>query len=377
MRNIILSAATILLLVSCGKKSADTSTIEGKKAHLSELKTQANTLKDEIAKLEKEVESADPTAKKERVTAVSATAVLPETFTHSIDLQGMIKSDDEQVITPKGMGTITKVLVKAGSRVAAGQAIGYLDNAVMKQSISQVQTQLDFARQNFDKLDRLWKQGIGTEVQLLGAKTQVEALEKQIGTMNEQSSWAVVRAPQGGVIDEVYAKVGMPGAPGAPFAKLVNKSGLKVVADIAEGYAGKIKAGNSVMLNFPDIKKDVKARIGYVSQTINPMNRTYRVDIPVSGSDMISNMMSVIKVIDYQKEKAITAPINLIQKGDGGDYVLVVDTQSGTAKAKKVNVKTGQTYGDKCEILSGLKAGDQLITTGFQDLNDGDLVLIK
>ena len=377
MRNIILTVATITLLMSCGKKTADTSTLEGKKAYLSELKTQATKLNDQVAKLEQEVAAADPTAKKERVTAVAATAVLPETFTHSIDLQGTVKSDDEQMITPRGMGTVTKVLVKAGSRVSAGQAIGYLDAEVMKQSISQIQTQLDFARQNFEKLDRLWKQGIGTEVQMLGAKTQVEALEKQIGTMSEQNSWAVVRAPKSGVIDEVYAKVGMPGAPGAPFAKLVNKSDLKVVADIAEGYVGKIKTGNSVLLNFPDIKKDVKARIGYVSQTINPLNRTYRVDIPVSGSDMVSNMLSVIKVIDYQKERAITAPINLIQKGDQGDYVLIADTQNGVVKAKKVAVKSGQTYGDKCEILSGLKAGDQLITTGFQDLNDGDLISIK
>ena len=377
MRNIILTVATITLLMSCGKKTADTSTLEGKKAYLSELKTQATALNDQVAKLEQEIAAADPTAKKERVTAVAATAVLAETFTHSIDLQGTVKSDDEQMITPRGMGTVTKVLVKAGSRVSAGQAIGYLDAEVMKQSISQIQTQLDFARQNFEKLDRLWKQGIGTEVQMLGAKAQVEALEKQIGTMNEQNSWAVVRAPKAGVIDEVYAKVGMPGAPGAPFAKLVNKSGLKVVADIAEGYVGKIKTGNNVLLNFPDIKKDVKARIGYVSQTINPLNRTYRVDIPVSGADMVSNMLSVIKVIDYQKERAITAPINLIQKGDQGDYVLIADAQNGVVKAKKVAVKSGQTYGDKCEILSGLKAGDQLITTGFQDLNDGDLISIK
>ena len=78
MRNIILSAAVLLLLVACGKKTADTSTIEGKKALLSELKTQANTLKDEIAKLEKEIQSTDPTSKKERVTAVGATAVLPK-----------------------------------------------------------------------------------------------------------------------------------------------------------------------------------------------------------------------------------------------------------------------------------------------------------
>ena len=68
MRNIILTVATITLLMSCGKKTADTSTLEGKKAHLSELKTEATKLNDEVAKLEQEIAAADPTAKKERVT---------------------------------------------------------------------------------------------------------------------------------------------------------------------------------------------------------------------------------------------------------------------------------------------------------------------
>ncbi len=370
MKHILFLLLSLTILVSCGKKGADSSTIEGKKALLADLKTQSATLKDKITTLEAELEKEDPNAKKERVTAVVATAVLPETFTHSIDIQGTVKSDDEQMITPSGMGTIKRVLIKAGDYVKAGQAVGYLDDAIMTQSVSQVETQLNFARQNFEKLDRLWKQGIGTEVQLLGAKTQVEALEKQIATMNEQKSMSVVRAPKSGTIDEVYAKVGMPGAPGAPFAKLVNKSGLKVVADIAESYSGKIRKGNAVLLNFPDIKKDIKANIGYVSQTINALNRTYRVDIPIAGSDYIPNMISIIKVIDYQKLNAITAPINTIQKSDNGNYVFV--NEGG--KAKKVMVTVGQTYGDKAEILSGLKAGAQLITVGFQELNEGDAV---
>lgn len=370
MRNILLTILSVSLLWACGNKAADTSTLEGKKAHLAALKDQAAKLKDEIATLETAIEKEDPSLKKERVTAVTSVAIAPETFTHSIDIQGTVKSDDEQMITPKGMGTITKVLIKAGDAVKTGQVVGYLDDAVMEQSIAQVQTQLNFARQNFEKLDRLWKQGIGTEVQLLGAKTQVEALEKQIATMNEQKTSFVIRAPKGGVIDEVYGKVGMAAAPGGPFAKLVNKSGLKVEANIAEGYTGKIRKGNAVLLSFPDINKEIKASIGYVSQTINPINRTYRVDIPISGSEYVPNMISVIKVIDYQKAGAIVIPINTIQKSESGDYVIV--NENGVAK-KKV-IKVGQTYGEKAEVLNGLKVGEQLITTGFQDLNDGDKV---
>jgi membrane fusion protein (multidrug efflux system) len=367
----ILSIATVLLfLSSCGKKQTDTSSLEGKKARLAELNTEATKIKTEITTLEAEILKLDPSSKKEKVTAIVTVPVSIEPFNHSIDLQGSVKSEDEMMLTPKMPGTVTRVLIKVGDNVKAGQVIAYMDDAIMKQSMSQVQTQLDFAKQNFEKLDRLWKQGIGTEVQLLGAKTQVEALEKQIATMHEQNSGNTVRAPRSGTIDELFTKVGMPASPGMPMAKLVTKSGLKVVADIAEGFSGKVKQGNEVLLQFPDLNKEIKARIGYVSQTINALNRTYRVDIPVSGPDLIPNMITKIRVIDYKNDKSIVIPINCIQKSESGEYVLI----SENGKAKRVNIKMGQTYNDKAEILSGLKVGDNLITVGFQDLNDGDNV---
>jgi len=83
----------------------------------------------------------------------------------------------------------------------------------------------------------------------------------------------------------------------------VTRTGLKVVADIAEGYSGKVRQGNEVLLNFPDINKESKAKIAYVSQTINALNRTFRVDIPVSGQDLVPNMIATIKVIDYKKRQ--------------------------------------------------------------------------
>ncbi|MFZ4544678.1 MAG: efflux RND transporter periplasmic adaptor subunit [Saprospiraceae bacterium] len=368
----MLSIAMFLLVSGCGKKTADTTTLDGKKTRLAELQTEMAKITGEIATLEIEVAALDPASSREKVTAVVTETVIPQTFVHSIDLQGSVKSDDEMMLSPKMPGNVTKVLIKIGDKVNAGQVIAYMDDAVMRQSIAQVQTQLDFARQNYEKLDRLWKQNIGTEVQVLGAKTQVQGLEKQIATMNEQNSSNVVRAPRSGTIDELYTKVGMPASPGVPMAKLVTRSGLKVVADIAEGYSGRIRQGNDVILNFPDLKKETKAKIGYVSQTINALNRTYRVDIPVNGADLIPNMITTIRVIDYKKENSIVIPINLIQKSEEGDYVLIAENGA----AKKVPITVGQTYGDKAEVLSGLKAGNNLITVGFQSLNNGDKIKI-
>ena len=89
-------------------------------------------------------------------------------------------------------------------------------------------------------------------------------------------------------------------------------------------------------------------------------------------------MVSVVKLIDYRKEKAVVIPVNVIQKGVSEDFVMLATAGDGVKTViRKAIIKIGQTYNDKAEILSGLKVGDQLVTVGYQDLNDGDGVTIK
>ncbi len=383
MKKIIyICLAISFLATSCGKKAdANTNTLEGKQTQLSELKSQQSKLKSEIETLEKEVTKLDTTQRKEAKSIfVTVAAVTTENFIHSIDLQGKVVAEDEQMITSKGAGTLTRIMVKNGDFVRAGQTVAYLDDAIMQKGISEIQQQLDFARNVYDKQKRLWDQGIGTEIQYLQAKNGVEALEKNIDRMKETNTMNVVRAPISGVIDEVYAKLGGAMAPGVPFAKIVNFSKLKVVADVAETFAGKVQKGNEVLLQFPDIKRDIKARVGYVGSSISSINRTLKVEIPLGANEknILPNMVSIVKLIDYKKDKAVVIPINMVQKGMDEDFVMIAAAgNAGKTVAQKVTIKVGQTYNDKAEVLSGLKAGDQLITVGYQDLNGGDLISIK
>jgi len=81
-------------------------------------------------------------------------------------------------------------------------------------------------------------------------------------------------------------------------------------------------------------------------------------------------MVAVLKLVDYKKEKALTVPINAIQKSENGDYVFVAEA----GKAKKAVLKLGKISEGKDEVPSGLKVGDKVILTGLADLNEGDLV---
>ena len=86
--------------------------------------------------------------------------------------------------------------------------------------------------------------------------------------------------------------------------------------------------------------------------------------------DYHPNMIAIMKIIDYSNPKAFVIPVNMIQKTEEGDFVFIAENN----KAKKARVKTGKAYNGSAEILDGLKDGDKLITKGFQELNEGEMI---
>ena len=76
----------------------------------------------------------------------------------------------------------------------------------MERSASELQTQLELAQAVFDRQERLWEQNIGSEIDFLQAKTQLEALNRSLQTLEEQMEMAVMRAPFAGVVDRCLAK---------------------------------------------------------------------------------------------------------------------------------------------------------------------------
>jgi len=194
-----------------------------------------------------------------------------------------------------------------------------------------------------------------------------------LSTMNIQSNMSKIKSPINGTIDAVMARVGETASPAAPAFRVINTQKLKAKASVSEGYAANIKQGNRVNVNMPDINKEYNSKLSFVSRTIDPQSRSFTVEVRMKpDASLRANMVAVLNIVDYSNSNAITVPINTIQTMDGNSYVYVAHTENGKSVAKKQEVKVGRTNKDKAEILSGLKDGDQLITVGFQGLNDGE-----
>jgi membrane fusion protein (multidrug efflux system) len=125
------------------------------------------------------------------------------------------------------------------------------------------------------------------------------------------------------------------------------------------------------------LNKVIIKPVTVVSRTIDPIKRAFSLEIQLTGEDQSQfypNMVTVLKIKDYENKNAITVPINVVQNSDDGSFIFIADNSDGKLIAKKIKITTGLTYGNNVEVLSGLKEGDQIITVGYQDLNDGQLI---
>jgi membrane fusion protein, multidrug efflux system len=381
--NIIGAVAVVLFMAACGAASeGDKKGLDKKKAKLEELKEQQSKTGEEITKLEKEIATLDTSAvRADKPKLVVLSPINTAAFTHYIDLQGKVEAENSIIVTPRGAGGQVKGLyVKQGDNVRKGQLLMKLDDAVTRQQIEQTTVQLNLAKTLYERRKNLWDQKIGTEVEVIQAKSNVDNLEKQIDLLKEQSSMSNVYADLSGVAERVNIRVGEMFSPSSAFMSgitIVNTSNLKVTANVPEAYQTNVKVGTNLVVTLPeDNNKSINTKVSVAGKLIDPSTRSFYIEGRVPGNGGFRpGQIAMVRIQDYAVPNAITIPINTIQNDDKGKFVMVAVVENGKKVAKKRQVTVGQLYGDKLEVKSGLQAGDVLISDGFQGLYDGQLII--
>lgn len=357
----ILLISTVIFLASCGGKPSD------KKSELEALKKERVELNSKIEKLEAEVGSVATADVKD----VSVLELKETAFKNYLEVQGKIDAEENVMVNPEMPGVVTTVYAVIGQNVSKGQVLAQIDDQVLRQNIAELENQLELASTLFERQKSLWDQKIGTEVQFLNAKTQRDAAQRRISTVKTQLSMFKIKSPISGTIDAMDLKVGQAVSPGMSGIRIINVSKLKAKALVAESYSGRVNQGDNVEVILPDVPDTVATKIAFASKTIDPVSRSFTVEIKLpSNSRYRPNMLSILKIIDYQNLKALVIPVNAIQKAENGDYVYVEEG----GKAKRVNIQVGKISGGQAEIISGLKIGDKVIVAGINGLSPGDIV---
>jgi RND family efflux transporter MFP subunit len=375
----------MIILASCGSKDDNgNKTIAQKKAKLEKLNIEVAQLKEELAKID------TGNANDARIKLVATSPVAISDFKHYIDLRGRVDAENISYITPRGMGGQVKAIyVQEGQRVSKGQLLLKLDDAIQRQSVvaarqqlDGIKTQLNYAKNIYDRQKNLWDKGIGTEVQLISARTNVQSLEDQLKSSQEQVQVAVeqlntsnVYSDVSGIADVVNVRVGELFS-GMGQIKIVNNSNLKAVSNVPENYISRLQKGTPVVVEVLDAGKKINTTVSLISQSIDPTQRGFMAEAKLPSDPMFKpNQSVVMRFLDYTANQAVVIPVNAIQSDEKNKYVYVMEKSAdGKSVARKKIIIIGEVYGNEVEVKEGLKAGEQLITEGYQNLYEGQLI---
>ncbi|MFA7325091.1 MAG: efflux RND transporter periplasmic adaptor subunit [Candidatus Kapaibacterium sp.] len=359
-----------LFAVSCSESANSEISIEER---LKKLESERADLDTKIADLRLQLGTVEKTV------PVEVMDLNKNPFSHYTSVYGEVQSDQDVNMNPKAMGVVSNVSVQEGQRVSKGQLLAQIDNQMVLKRLKEAKDSYEFIKTVFEKQKGVWEKNVGSEVDFLKAKNDKESMENRIAILNEELSNMRITAPFSGVIDKIYIKEGETASPSAPAFHLVSESNLKVKTDISEAVARKLKKGDKANIIFPDLEIDtLNLTISAISQSIDRVNRTVSiyVDLPKSVYSKVKPaMLATVKFKTAEIEDAITLPTNLIQQEGTTEYVLVASKNKNQKleAAKKIIVK-GKTYNGVTEIIGGLKLDDKIISVGYENVREGDLI---
>ena len=312
----------------------------------------------------------------ERLTLVSKYEIKEQVFTSYIEAQANLKTRKNILILPEFQGTLEKIYVDEGQNVSKGKLLAEINDSGLKGQLDQLIIQRDFAKENYERIQRLWENNIGSEIQFLKSKSDFESIQKGVDQMRDMLSKTKIYAPFTGVVDEIIANQGSNLIPGVTnILRLVNLDDVYAEAFVSEKYISSISNGTEALVKIPLLNKEIQSEVTQTGNFIDPNNRTFRIEIPVDNTDrrIKQNLDAKIMINTYKKDNAIVVPLRIIREdSEGKNYIYVMDEdkKDGVYITRKAVIKIGNKSNTDAEVIEGLNFGEIIVLEGANLVED-------
>ncbi|CAI8306928.1 MAG: efflux RND transporter periplasmic adaptor subunit [Flavobacteriales bacterium] len=312
----------------------------------------------------------------ERLTLVSKYEIKEQIFNSYVEVQANLKTRKNILVLPEFQGTLEKIFVDEGQNVSKGKLLAQINDSGLKEQLDQLIIQRDFAKENYERIQRLWKNNIGSEIQFLKSKSDFESIQKGVDQMRDMLSKTKIYAPFAGVVDEIIANPGSNLIPGVTnVLRIVNLEDVYAEAFVSEKYISTISNGTEAIVKIPLLDKEIKSEVTQTGNFIDPNNRTFRIEIPVDNSDkrIKQNLDAKIKINTYKKDNAIVIPLRIIREdAEGKNYIYIMDEdkKDGVFITRKAVIKIGNKSNTDAEVLEGLNFGETIVLEGANLVED-------
>ena len=273
-------------------------------------------------------------------------------------------------------GRIVNVMLREGSIVSAGQVLATIKRDAIEVDVSQAQNNLQNAIIDNQRYENAYKTGGVTKQQVDNSRLQLKNMQSAVRAQSVRVNDTSVRAGISGIINKKMVEPGMVVSPGTPLFEIVNINSVKLSVLVDESQIGRIQIGQNVAINVNVLPEETfSGRISFIAPK-SDASLNFPVEIEVANNGQLKAGMygtALFKTNNgVETQNMLTVPAEAFVNGVSSGQLFIVHN----ATAKMINVKTGKVYGGKVQIISGLKGGEQVITSGQINLENGSKINI-
>ncbi len=320
---------------------------------------------------------------------VEALTLATKPVAQSSEFVGTVKSLQSISVKPQAEGFLTRVLVKSGDRVRAGQTMFEIDAASQQALVANIesvrsarQADITLAGQRAQRAKALLAAGAGTQQDvesavsaLQSAEAALASLEQQIKQQKNELSYYTVKAPSAGIIGDVPARQGDRVTRGTELTTIDTNAGLEIYIGVPVQQAPLLKTGLAVEIEGENNTVAIE-KVTFVSPSVDDATQTVLVKAAVTKLKNLRTDQFVRTKIVWTTAPALTVPITAVLRINGQYFVYVATSEKGGLTAHQRQIVTGAIVGNDYVVTSGLAAGDQVIVSGIQKIGDGSPVQI-
>ena len=317
-------------------------------------------------------------------TPVQVQVVESKPIVETTEYLALLKSRHSATINPQVEGYITKIFVKSGDHVAAGEALLQIDPLKQEATVnSQEATRLaqesnvNLARVNLERAKKLAEAGVIAKSDLDNAQTnydtavaQLKSLEHQVETQRVELRYYKVSAPMNGVIGDIPVRVGDRVIVSTLLTTVDEPGALEAYVYIPAARGKDLRLGLPVKLLDEAGNVRTASQITFISPQVDPETQTVLAKAAVPNSNLRIAQQVRAQVV-WGSAAGPVVPVLAVTRINGQFFVFVAEKEAKGTVARQRGVKVGDIIGNDYAVLDGLKPGEHLIVSGTQFLQDG------
>ncbi|MDE8035009.1 efflux RND transporter periplasmic adaptor subunit [Actinobacillus equuli subsp. equuli] len=336
----------------------------------------------------------------ETVSEITAMKVEPQEWTPSIATVGYIRPNQGAMLSAEATGTVTRVHVRSGQRVNKGDLLVEFDSAVEEATLRASQAQLPNAKANYDRFRNLVASNSASKAELDNAQSTYNQLLANIESLKASIGRRKIYAPFSGIAGIVNVNVGQYIPAGTEIVRVEDQSVMKVRFTLPQTDVQKISVGQKVTAVVDALPgQTFPANIAAIDPAVDHTTGLINVEAVITENQgkLLSGMFTRLNVALPTEKQQIVVPqiavtytmygetLYVLQPLSDEDKQLVAKMAEQNPKldvnrmyrAKQVEVKTLDRSGIYAQLAKGAKAGDLIVTGGFQRLSNNALVIVS